>query len=143
MTFLSTSPEQTKQIAADFARTLKGGEVIFLEGDLGAGKTTFVQGLVSAFSHDAEVRSPTFTLVNVYPIAHDRIKRIVHIDLYRLLNISELPALALEEYLNDQTVVLIEWPELARPLFSSAQPQAVHFEQTDSESRRITFTASS
>lgn len=109
---ISHSPEQTKQIAADFAKTLKGGEVILLEGDLGAGKTTFVQGLVGAFSHDREVRSPTFTIVNIYPVSQDRIKQIVHADFYRLKDSSELISLAMEEYLNTQTVLVVEWPDL-------------------------------
>lgn len=129
MTFISASPEQTKQIAADFARTLKGGEVIFLQGDLGAGKTTFVQGLMSAFSKDHSVRSPTFTIVNVYPIDHDHIKRIVHIDLYRLREPSELKALAIEEYLDDQTVLLVEWSELLESGFNKPYHKIV-FEES-------------
>lgn len=137
MIFTSTSPEQTKKIAADFARTLKGGEIIFLEGDLGSGKTTFVQGLVSTFSHNNEVRSPTFTIVNVYPIARDRLKRIVHIDLYRLKDPSELKALAIEEHMDDQTVLLIEWPELLESRIQKPY-HVIKFEETK-EGRLITL----
>ncbi len=109
-TFLSQSPEQTKNIAAEFSRTLKGGEVILLRGELGSGKTTFVQGLAKALGYDGPVRSPTFTLVNVYPAAHQRIKCIVHADFYRLKDPSELEPLALEEYLDPSTIFLVEWP---------------------------------
>lgn len=137
MKFTSTSPEQTKQIAADFARTLKGGEVILLEGDLGAGKTTFAQGVVSAFSQDHSVRSPTFTIVNVYPVVHDRIKQIVHADLYRLKNPSELKALAIEEYLDNQTVLLVEWPELLEPSIQMPYRRITLEEMKDG--RHITF----
>lgn len=128
---ISAFPEQTKQIAADFALTLKGGEVIFLQGDLGAGKTTFVQGLVSAFLNHSDVRSPTFTIINIYPVVHDRIRRIVHVDLYRLKNISELQALALEEFMDDKTVVLIEWPELLELGFNKPYHKIAFEESSD------------
>lgn len=137
MTVTSHSAEETKQIARDFANTLKGGEVIFLEGDLGSGKTTFVQGLVSAFSPDAEVHSPTFTLVNVYPVDHEHIKRIVHADLYRLKNASELKALTIEEYLDEQTVLLIEWPELLEPSLKNRY-HSIKFQDTK-DGRQLTF----
>lgn len=138
---ISTSPEQTKQIAAEFARTLKGGEVVLLEGDLGAGKTTFVQGLVGVFSHDREVRSPTFTIVNIYPVSHDRIKAIVHADLYRIKDASELPALGLEEWLGRKdTVVLVEWPEMAKGLVGPLTPKTARFSTVNETSRSIEFT---
>lgn len=118
-TLTSSSPQQTIQIAADLARTMKGGEVILLEGELGAGKTTFVQGFAKALGYDGPVRSPTFTLMNVYQVKHSKITRLIHVDLYRVKNVSELQALALEEYIQDSTsLVLIEWPELAEGLLN-------------------------
>lgn len=137
---ISHSPEQTKQIAAKFARTLKGGEVVLLEGDLGAGKTTFVQGLVGVFFHDREVRSPTFTIVNIYPISHDRIKQIVHADLYRIKDASELPALGMEEWLGRKdTVVLIEWPEMAGGLVGTLTSKTVRLSTVNETIRSIEF----
>lgn len=115
--YQTTTPEETKQIGAKFARELSGGEVVFLRGDLGSGKTTFVQGLARALGYEGPVRSPTFTLVNVYPTDHPTIRRIVHVDLYRLEEVSELTPLALEEYLDAGTVMLVEWPDLLKPLF--------------------------
>lgn len=113
-TFISSSSLQTIQIAADFAQTMNGGEVILLEGELGAGKTTFVQGFAKALGYDDPVRSPTFTLMNLYPTTHKTIKQIVHVDLYRLQNDAEVKTLALEEFFYDQqNVVIIEWPREA------------------------------
>lgn len=112
MEYISHSPEETKQLAADLAKTLRGGDVLFLEGDLGSGKTTFVQGLVHAFGYTEPVRSPTFALMHTYHLDHAAVKRIIHLDLYRLNDRSELRAFGLEEVIGDpQTVVLIEWPE--------------------------------
>ncbi len=106
------SPEETKLLAQEVASTLKGGEVLFLEGDLGSGKTTFVQGLVHAFGYTEPVRSPTFALMHTYHIDHPTVKQIVHLDLYRLNDPSELRAFGLEEVVHDpRTIVLIEWPE--------------------------------
>lgn len=109
---ISSSPDQTKQIAVDFVKTLKGGEVIFLEGELGTGKTTFVQGAAKALGYDGPVRSPTFTIINIYSASHKTIKKIIHVDLYRIKNESELRALALEENVCSESVVLIEWPKI-------------------------------
>jgi len=108
---ISASEEQTKKLAAEFANTLKGGEVVFLEGDLGSGKTTFVRGVVEAFGFDEPVRSPTFTIMNQYPVSRDQIKSILHLDLYRIEDGSELEALALKEELGQpDAVTFIEWP---------------------------------
>ena len=112
----SSSPEQTKQIAANFAKTLKGGEVIFLYGDMGSGKTTFVQGFMAELGFLEPVRSPTFALMHTYPVDYGLIKRVVHLDLYRLNDRKELRAFGLEEVLNDPaTIVLVEWPEKGFP----------------------------
>lgn len=137
-TLTSTSVEQTKQIAAEFAKQLNGGEVIFLEGDLGSGKTTFVQGLAKALGYNGPVRSPTYTLVNIYPTRHSTISKIVHVDLYRLKNEAELLPLALEEYLEDESSVLIvEWPTLLEPGFQKPYHRIV-LTQTP-QGRNLTF----
>ena len=104
---ISSSPEQTKQIAVELAKTLRGGEVIALEGDLGAGKTVFAQGLCEGLSVSSPVTSPTFPIMNVY----EGTLRVVHLDLYRIKTAREIAVLGLEEYLGQpHTVVLIEWP---------------------------------
>ncbi|MBI4437997.1 tRNA (adenosine(37)-N6)-threonylcarbamoyltransferase complex ATPase subunit type 1 TsaE [Candidatus Uhrbacteria bacterium] len=107
------SDEETKTLAAEFARTLLGGEVIFLQGELGSGKTTFVRGAAQALGFHEPVRSPTFTIVQRYPVVHGAIRQLLHVDLYRLKDPSELTALALEEDLGQpDTVTFIEWPDV-------------------------------
>jgi len=138
MNFTSTSPDQTKQIAADFAKTLNVGDVVFLEGELGSGKTTFVQGVAKSLGYDGPVRSPTFTIVNIYPVAHETIKKIIHVDLYRIKDESELRTLALEELIQDpNSVTFIEWPNLMEPLLKT-KPKRIIFEEADSN-RKITY----
>jgi len=112
MTYTSHSAEETQKIAADFAQTLKGGEFVSLIGDLGAGKTTFTRGLVQALGGTVRVKSPTFTVMNEYPVDHATIKRIVHIDFYRFTDTSELGALSLEDERRPDTVILAEWPNI-------------------------------
>ena len=108
--FTSHSATETKKIAAQLGKEWKAlaaskGLMVGLEGDLGAGKTTFVKGLGKTFSiHDDQVSSPTFTLVNEYGA-------LVHVDLYHLEKSSEVAALALEEYVQPGKILLVEWPE--------------------------------
>lgn len=85
--------------------------MILLEGDLGAGKTTFTQGMASALGVDSAVTSPTFTLMNIY--ATDGGFDLVHVDVYRLELLSEVVDLALAEMLDDGAVVVVEWGERA------------------------------
>ena len=101
------SPEETKELAASLGRALEGGEVLALSGDLGAGKTCFVQGLAQGLDvgDDVYVRSPTFTLVDAYPG-----RRILyHYDLYRLSDVDELEAIGWRDCLDGEAVVAVEW----------------------------------
>lgn len=117
-TYTTHSEQETKNLAAKFSRTFHGGEVIFLEGDLGSGKTTFVRGVAEALGYFDPVRSPSFTIVNRYRIEHPTIKQILHVDLYRLKDASELTALALEDELaHPDTVAFVEWPSLLADFF--------------------------
>lgn len=99
-----------KAFAAEIAANLKGGEVLALVGDLGAGKTTFTQGLVAALGSTDNVKSPTFTVVNEYAAAHGAIRRVVHADFYRLEEAGEVRALSLDDERRPDTVMIIEWP---------------------------------
>lgn len=104
------SLDDTAELAARIAAVLEPGDLILLEGDLGAGKTTFVQGLARAIGVTGAVTSPTFTLMNVYPTpAFD----LVHVDVYRLERLSEVVDLALPEMLDDGAVVAVEWGDRA------------------------------
>ena len=101
---------ETETVAADLARGLRGGEVLLLSGELGAGKTTFVRGLALGLEvEDPDaVSSPSFTLVNVYEGGR---LRLVHADLYRLDDPAAIEELALEELLDAGAVLAIEWGE--------------------------------
>ena len=110
--YISQNPDDTQKIATEFAATLKGGELVELIGELGAGKTTFVRGVAAALGATARVKSPTFTVMNEYPVAHPTIKRIVHMDLYRMTNADHLSGLAIEDVRDAQTVLFIEWPDV-------------------------------
>ena len=111
-THITQSPEETRRVAADLAARLPGGAVLALHGDLGAGKTCFVQGLAAALGVARAVTSPTYTLVSEYAGA----RRLVHIDLYRLRGSREALAMGLEEYLSGGGLVAIEWAERAADL---------------------------
>lgn len=111
---ITNNAVETQAVAADLALRLHGGEVIALIGDLGAGKTTFVQGLATALGVTARVKSPTFSVMNEYQVPDSRspglVKRIIHVDLYRLQNDTELSALSLADERRPDTILLIEWP---------------------------------
>jgi tRNA threonylcarbamoyladenosine biosynthesis protein TsaE len=106
---ISPSAEHTRKWAIRLGKLLRGGEIIGLVGELGAGKTCFVRGLADGLEVSLKtwIRSPTFTLINEY---HGRLP-IYHIDLYRLESTGELEELNLREYLYSDGVSLIEWFE--------------------------------
>ncbi|MEX0900272.1 MAG: tRNA (adenosine(37)-N6)-threonylcarbamoyltransferase complex ATPase subunit type 1 TsaE [Gammaproteobacteria bacterium] len=102
----------TVAAGAALAPAVKGrAGVIALSGELGAGKTTFVRGLLRALGHTGAVRSPTYTLVEPYDLAG---QRILHLDLYRLAGNTDLVALGLRDELDGATLLLVEWPERAQ-----------------------------
>ncbi len=95
------------------AAALAEGGTITLRGNLGSGKTTLSRGLLHALGHKGAVKSPTYTLVEPYEIGA---RKIFHYDLYRLNDASELEYLGLRDFIDDQTLTLIEWPEKGEPL---------------------------
>lgn len=110
MEYISNNFTNTIQLAKKFAKTLKVGDVVILNGDLGAGKTVFSKGIVEYFSNGSEVAvSPTFTIVNEY----NTNPKIYHFDFYRIKSQDELIAIGIEEYLYGDGICLIEWPERA------------------------------
>ena len=107
------SVDETWSVARSFAGELKPGDVVALEGDLGAGKTTFVQGLAAALGAKRPVTSPTFCLVVEHPT---ETLLLVHLDLYRLHGPDDVLDLGWEDYLSRGAVLLVEWPDRAGDL---------------------------
>ena len=131
--FYSNSEKETLKIAKEFARTLMSGDIVLLDGDLGAGKTVFSKGIVHELSNGKITAvSPTFVLVNMY----DTDPVVYHFDLYRISDISELDAIGAEEYFYSDGVSLIEWPSRAKNIFPDYVIK-VYIEKIDDEKRLI------
>jgi len=132
MKYISRNETDTQKLAKKISKTLRGGEIILLSGDLGAGKTAFVKGLAKALGIADIVKSPTFNLMKCYKIKRARkqeskkagknpplspftkgeVRYLCHIDAYRLTNATDLLDIGAEEYLGQPNVVTaIEWPE--------------------------------
>jgi len=110
--YISNNYEDTFAIGKKLASDLKGGDVLALSGDLGAGKTAFVQGLASGLGVKELVNSPTYTIMKLYEANKSRIKQLCHVDAYRLNDAHELSDIGLSDYFNQSdTIVAIEWPE--------------------------------
>ena len=105
---IGASEEDTMFVAGLFATAIGAGGVIYLEGDLGAGKTTFVRGFMRGLGFLDAVKSPTFTLVEPYELGRGQV---YHFDLYRLGHPEELEYLGVDDYFNENALCLIEWPE--------------------------------
>lgn len=113
--FISASEEETKKIAAEFAKNLKPGDIVCLFGDLGAGKTAFTKGVAQALNSKYEPVSPTFNIVNEYPGDIT----IYHFDLYRLGCTDDLYSVDIDSYLYSDGVCVMEWPQIALPLLNN------------------------
>ena len=133
--FFSRSPEQTRRLGMRLGQALQAGDVICLQGDLGAGKTTFVQGVALGWGSQDPVSSPTFIIVNVYRRGAGA--GLFHMDAYRLDSTLEAAELDLETMLA-QGALLIEWPERIRELVP-AEHLWIQFEHVDEEEREMKF----
>lgn len=135
--FTSSSANATRQLGRQLGALLQPGDCICLQGDLGAGKTTFAQGIAAGWGARDEVSSPTFVLVNVYRGTDE--KRLFHLDTYRIESPAEAEELDLEAMFA-QGALLIEWPERVQTLLP-AERLWVTLEYLDEARRQLTFLA--
>ena len=142
--FITNSFKETQRLGRDFAKVLKKRDVIYLYGDLGSGKTTFVQGLAQGLGIKRRIISPTFIIVRNYEL---RIKNqelgasnFYHIDLYRVE--KDIEGLGLEEIINDQQhIVAIEWAQNLKSFLPAKRIEIKFFYEKDNK-RKIIFSSS-
>ena len=103
----SNSPDITMSIGFEFSQEIKAGDIIAIEGEIGAGKTTFIKGVLKGLGYKGNVNSPTYTLINEYQADN----KIIHIDCYREKNINRWLNIGLIDYFEGNNVLFIEWPE--------------------------------
>lgn len=136
----SASPDELQTHAAEFVATLPPGiaaTLVTLAGELGAGKTTFAQGIAKALGVEETVTSPTFVIEKVYVLEGQKWTRLIHIDAYRLKSAAELKAIGWKEIIADSgNIIVLEWPERVAEVIP-ANAIAMRFD-IDGEGRIIT-----
>ncbi len=135
--FISRSPEQSRRIGMRLGALLNPGDLVCLQGDLGAGKTTLVQGLAQGWGSLDAVSSPTFIIVNMYRRADE--SQLFHLDTYRLESASEAEMLDLDEMIMAGPLV-IEWPERIESILP-LERLWVNLDYIDEEQRSLQFRA--
>lgn len=131
--YYSNSLEETQKFASEFAMKLKPGDVICMYGDLGAGKTAFVQGLAKGLLVTDYVNSPTFTIVNEY---QGNIP-LYHFDVYRISDSFEMYDIGFDEYLDGEGVCVIEWAELIEDILPQNYYKITITKEDDANKRKI------
>lgn len=136
--FAAGTEAETLDLAARFGKLLGAKGVIYLEGGLGAGKTTFCRGILRSYGHEGAVKSPTFTLVEPYDLQWGQV---YHFDLYRIADGEELEFLGIEDYLDGGNLCLIEWSERGEGFLPNADIMVKI--EVDAETRHFCFQARS
>ncbi len=138
LALVTTSAEETRSLAATVAGSLRAGDVVALAGDLGAGKTTFVQGACAALGVDEPVLSPTFTLVRQY----EGEVPVLHVDVYRLERLQDVLDLGFDEMVEAGGVVFVEWGDVIDSLLPESNLQVtITIPDEDDERRHLRVRA--
>lgn len=134
--FITHSAEETRGLGKALACLLRPGDVVLLDGELGAGKTCFAQGVAHGLGIAQQVTSPTFTLMREYK----GIMPLYHLDLYRLDGPADLRGIGVEEYLDSEGVLLVEWGDRAREFFGEERLEIAFFFGAGEDDRSVVFT---
>ena len=126
----------TQAFGGQLAAACQGGLLVFLHGQLGAGKTTLVRGFLRASGHRGAVKSPTYTLIEPYTTAHGNL---YHLDLYRLSDAEELEWIGIRDLFEDESICLVEWPEQGAGILP--EPDLHVYLQAEGEGREIRVEA--
>jgi len=133
---ITNSFSETQKLGEEFAKNLKGGGILCLFGDLGSGKTTFVQGLAKGLGIKNKIISPTFIIMRTYQLTPNSF---YHVDLYRIENEKDVEGLGLLEIINDpQNIVVIEWPDKIENILPEKRINIL-FNYVDENRRKITI----
>ncbi len=145
MKVVTKSAEETKIAAKAWLKNGPKEKAVALIGDLGAGKTTFVQGVAQALGVKENITSPTFVLQKIYRLTGQKWQNLIHFDCYRLEKSAELLSLGWEEIVNKpENLILVEWADKFPELFKSALPtggqaEKIYFNHGQNEQREISF----
>lgn len=143
-TVITKSSEETQEVGEELAKDLTKGTVLLLIGELGSGKTTFVQGLAKGLGITRRIISPTFPIIRSHAVPSNVVSGknatfLYHIDLYRVTGEKEMESLGLEELLETKdSIVVIEWPEKLKKVPSSAME--IHFRHLTDTDRELVLT---
>jgi len=143
--FITKNSKETQKLAGILAKELtskprRGGALIIgLEGELGAGKTTFTKGFVRALGIKEKILSPTFVLMKIYQLKNKNYKLLIHIDAYRLKDHRDLFALGIKEILTDsQNIILIEWSDRVEKILPKKYIK-IHIDHLSEDKRKVTI----
>ncbi len=132
MEYISKSLKQTYKIAEEFAKTLKAGDIVLLNGEMGAGKTAFTKGIAKGLGIEDEITSPTYAYMNDYD------GKLYHYDCYRLTSGEDAEALGLTDYFYTNGVCVLEWSENIKSVLPN-EVIKVNIEKIDDKTRKITI----
>ena len=132
MNEIISTPQDCINLGSKISNKLKPGDIVSLEGNLGAGKTTFVKGILKGLNYKHEVTSPTFTLINEYKTD----VKVIHIDFYRENDTKRWEVIGLNEYLYSDNIIILEWGNLVKDLLPDDMI-SIFFEHLKLNKRRI------